>query len=276
VGDLGTSTCPVELTETDGVDLLTSLAAQTTRTDVPEDLNVTFSRTFDTSTNGTGKASTVCLPYAVAKPAASVGTFYTFGGVSESGGVYTVTMNEMEGTSTTAGTPYLFKPAGDDAVPFDGTIAIAATYEEGKKPDTNGWEFRGTFKKLTWESGQTRLYGFAAADYEKADGTPLNDVGAFRRFDWGYCDAFRCYLWAPASTPARGVNEAGNALPESMRVILVAADGTTTDIGTMDLRTGDVTFDGDAWYSLDGRRLNGQPTKKGMYIHNGKTVVIKD
>ena len=30
-----------------------------------------------------------------------------------------------------------------------------------------------------------------------------------------------------------------------------------------------------AWYSLDGRKLNGKPTAKGLYIHNGKKVAIK-
>ena len=30
-----------------------------------------------------------------------------------------------------------------------------------------------------------------------------------------------------------------------------------------------------AWYSLDGRKLDGKPTKKGVYINNGKKVVIK-
>ena len=30
-----------------------------------------------------------------------------------------------------------------------------------------------------------------------------------------------------------------------------------------------------AWYTLDGRRLNAQPTAKGIYIHAGKKVVIK-
>ena len=29
----------------------------------------------------------------------------------------------------------------------------------------------------------------------------------------------------------------------------------------------------DAWYTLDGRRLTGQPTAKGLYIHNGQKVV---
>lgn len=31
----------------------------------------------------------------------------------------------------------------------------------------------------------------------------------------------------------------------------------------------------DNWYSLDGCRLGAEPTKKGMYIHNGKKIIIK-
>jgi hypothetical protein len=35
-------------------------------------------------------------------------------------------------------------------------------------------------------------------------------------------------------------------------------------------------FNGNAnWYSLDGRKLNGIPTEKGLYIVNGKKVMVK-
>lgn len=30
----------------------------------------------------------------------------------------------------------------------------------------------------------------------------------------------------------------------------------------------------DGWYTIDGRKLNGMPAKKGMYIHNGKKGVV--
>jgi len=30
----------------------------------------------------------------------------------------------------------------------------------------------------------------------------------------------------------------------------------------------------DAWYSIDGRKLPGKPTKKGIYIHNGNKVAL--
>jgi hypothetical protein len=31
----------------------------------------------------------------------------------------------------------------------------------------------------------------------------------------------------------------------------------------------------DEWYDLQGRKLNGQPTVKGVYINGGKKVMIK-
>ena len=30
----------------------------------------------------------------------------------------------------------------------------------------------------------------------------------------------------------------------------------------------------DEWYTIDGRKLNGKPAKKGIYIHNGKKGVV--
>ena len=30
-----------------------------------------------------------------------------------------------------------------------------------------------------------------------------------------------------------------------------------------------------SWYTLDGRKLQDQPTKKGVYINNGRKLVIK-
>ena len=31
----------------------------------------------------------------------------------------------------------------------------------------------------------------------------------------------------------------------------------------------------DVWYTLDGRRINGKPSEKGIYINNGKKIAIK-
>ena len=48
-----------------------------------------------------------------------------------------------------------------------------------------------------------------------------------------------------------------------------------TGIGSLQTKTGEITFDNDAWYSLDGRRMVGKPSVKGIYVNNGKKVVIK-
>ena len=51
----------------------------------------------------------------------------------------------------------------------------------------------------------------------------------------------------------------------------VVTDSGTTAIHAMD----DVESDHKAWYTLQGIRLNGKPTKKGVYIHGGKRIYVK-
>jgi hypothetical protein len=46
----------------------------------------------------------------------------------------------------------------------------------------------------------------------------------------------------------------------------------TTGICSID--NGQLTID-NSWYSLDGRKLQGEPAKKGIYVRNGQKVVIK-
>ena len=56
---------------------------------------------------------------------------------------------------------------------------------------------------------------------------------------------------------------------------LVSRSGETTAIGEIDTKTGKMTFDSEAWYTLDGVRLSGKPSRKGIYINNGRKIVIK-
>ena len=86
----------------------------------------------------------------------------------------------------------------------------------------------------------------------------------------------RCYLENANFTGARGMTRAADEeLPETIKVRLISADGEVTGIGSLQTKTGEVTFDKDAWYSLDGRRIEGKPSKSGLYINNGHKVIIK-
>ncbi len=91
----------------------------------------------------------------------------------------------------------------------------------------------------------------------------------------------RCYLsyvGTSAPAPARGLTRSAAAtddLPQSITVRLVSRSGETTAIGEIDTKTGELSFDSEAWYTLGGVRLSGKPSKKGLYINNGKKVIVK-
>lgn len=61
--------------------------------------------------------------------------------------------------------------------------------------------------------------------------------------------------------------------PAASRLMLISDDAT----GIHSLDNGPSTVD-DAdgkWYGIDGRKLQGKPSKKGLYIRNGKKMIIK-
>lgn len=60
----------------------------------------------------------------------------------------------------------------------------------------------------------------------------------------------------------------GNA---GARVLTIGTE--TTDITTTDFT--DFTDKADAWYSIDGRKLEGKPTRRGIYVNGGRKVVIR-
>ena len=55
------------------------------------------------------------------------------------------------------------------------------------------------------------------------------------------------------------------------RAINLVFDSEATGIKTTDC----TDYTDSVWYDLNGRKVNGMPTKKGLYIMNGKKVVIK-
>lgn len=62
---------------------------------------------------------------------------------------------------------------------------------------------------------------------------------------------------------------------ESRTFTMIFEDGETTGVGLID--NGKLTIDNEAgaWYSIQGVRHDGKPSRSGLYIFNGKKVVIK-
>ena len=57
------------------------------------------------------------------------------------------------------------------------------------------------------------------------------------------------------------------------RLTFIFEDGETTGIGS--IKDGKLVIEDGAWYTLGGQKLNTKPTKKGIYVINGKKVVVK-
>ena len=87
--------------------------------------------------------------------------------------------------------------------------------------------------------------------------------GVFLRSTTGTLPAYNCYLELSAGSPAAGAR----------RFSVVFVEGETTGIDTLNNLT--VLQSDDCVYDLSGRQLSNSQIKKGIYILNGKKVIIK-
>lgn len=262
-------------------------ASSETTVSITDDIvvkGVTLSRTFTAN-----QPATVMLPFSLGDgQTVSGGSFYKFSGVEKDDDVWKAKFTEV--AAVKCNTPYLFKPSADGSITFDlngGTVTLNTTTASGETGNTTtNWEFHGTYQKVMWNGntgGNTdpsdldKTYGFA-----KGNGTTIA-AGQFVHFAAGASlKPMRCYLVYNGSTEGgtfqnarRWTRGAGSTeeLPQTITVVFMSSNGETTSIGTLDTRTGEISTDG--WYSMDGRKLDGKPTKKGLYINNGRKVVIK-
>ncbi len=251
---------------------------------------VTYNRPFNEA-----QAATVILPFNYDCNGSEGGKFYGFKEVvyDEDLHKWVCTMQEPGNTAVTtltANTPYLFMPDDATTMTFPNIVSMTGGVVTLQPTTANdgvyggattdaAWNFHGTYKGKTWTVASND-YGFAAQSGTEAGGAATVEAGQFVRFAPGaFIKPMRCYLSyvgtsAPAPAPRRRMNRAAsNDLPASITVRLVSRSGETTAIGTLDTKTGEVSFDG--WYDMNGLKLDSKPTKKGLYINNGKKIVIK-
>ena len=150
----------------------------------------------------------------------------------------------------------------------DGTI---------KGTDVNGIVPAGTGLLMTGTEGATYVFPLTSED-ATADVTGNKLVGVTTDTDLSTLtdgnshyvydnDAFRLQ-----STGTIAANKAYLSLPTSgTDKIIVSLGGVSTGIKGIAADN----EDNGAWYTLDGVKVNEKPTAKGLYIHNGKKVIVK-
>ena len=154
-----------------------------------------------------------------------------------------------------ANTPMLVYPNGEinnlNSIVIPG-VNVKKVTDNVSVADASGNKFVGTYKT-------TPIYG------EK-----------FRYFSKGmWYDAKNYTEASPANIKAlRGyLDLTGNAAAARALIYIDEPDGTTTAIKAI---SGDViSKNAEGWYTIGGMKLEGAPTQKGIYIQNGKKVVVK-
>ena len=254
-----------------------------TRVNIPTNIavnSVVLDRTFTV-----GKPATIMLPFSKSVSDISGATFYSFVGVEKnSNNQWIATMKEVGDDANSvatldANTPYLVMPSAT-SLTFTGGATLNTTGGGNMQTVTTDWTFKGTYAYKEWiENGANsdeigKVYGFAGV--QKTD----IEVGDFVRVASGArIRPMGCYLlWndTPNASlaPARGMNRAASVdeLPQRITVRLVGANGEVTEVNEVIGVNGVID---DSWYTLDGRKLDKQPTTKGLYLHEGRKVVIK-
>ena len=153
-----------------------------------------------------------------------------------------------------AGTPYIIKWAsGDDIV---NPVFTGVTIDKNDRSFDNGAvgnqrvRFTGTYKSTPFDSEDKSilLLGGKNTLYYPTTGAGIGAQRAY--FKLG--------------------SEAALARLTSFNIDF--GEGEVTGIiGVREVREAN----DNSWYSIDGRKLDGKPTKKGVYINNGRRIVIK-
>lgn len=183
--------------------------------------------------------ATWCDDWAWAKPAGV--TAYTISAVSGN----TVTISEVTGTDIPSHTPLLLKKTGDAVTPTK-VITGTGTDDLVSKAAT-GATFYGNASDAKITTGYNYTIGQSYGLYN----------GEFVLIDTDNgIAANRCLL-----------NVGGtNSAPK----LVICSEVTEVKEVNASLEVKD-----DSWYTIDGRKLNGKPTAKGVYINNGHKIVIK-
>ena len=158
-----------------------------------------------------------------------------------------------------ANTPFIVKvyedlSMSDTDVKFE-NVKIENAGEEVKIGDAAGIEFVGTYK------GKTD--GFRSNMYYFSTNAALNEYYKGNDTNATYLRPLGAYF----------VDNSADAASANRMIIIEEPNGNTTKISAITAEGASVEADG--WYTVSGVKLEGAPTEKGVYIRNGKKVVLK-
>lgn len=104
----------------------------------------------------------------------------------------------------------------------------------------------------------------------------FNSPVAVYGFEGGGINLINCAISSPEGVHVNW-GEIDNPVPDyspAPCVTITADSGITTGAELQDkVQSSNLKVQSESWYTIDGRKLYGKPTTKGIYLHNGKKVV---
>ena len=246
-----------------------------------------------------GVPATIVLPFPTTGMTVTGGNFYQFACVDydETKGQWVASMTFVDANNLQRNTPYIIVPTATK-LEFDLHGSEVHYYTGDATVTCDCWAFVGTYKTVRWADASisTDALGFDHDNIEVGDyygfaangGTAIGG-GTVSAGEFVKCSgdgskggsafiyplrAYLQYVGADANNDTKKyTRQSGNNLPTSIAVVLRDANGEVTNVGAVSKETGEITFEG--WFTIDGIKLPAEPTESGVYIHNGKKVVVK-
>ena len=210
-----------------------------------------------------GKWNTLCLPFDVTianSPLAGDNVVAkVFDSTSNLDGDGKLTLKFSDAPATiTAGTPFIIKwdNTGVNLVnPVFNGVTISSTPAQEVESTDGNVKFVGQYSPFNIDNNNINEILYVASG---------NKIGYSK--NPRTLKSCRAHFWVKP-------NVGGTP---SARAINIDWDNDATAIESID--NGQLIMDNEAtaqWYSFDGRRLSGKPTAKGVYISNGRKMIIK-
>ena len=212
---------------------------------------------------------TWCDKYEYVKPDGV--TVYTVSGVANN----TVTLGEVSDVIP-AYTPVLIYRAAAGTAAVTAVFSSLGTGTDGiQTAEATGCTFYGNSGSGLFTDEGTTKYIFPLGTANATEQSYILRGGTFIPVDdlTGGIPAHRCWLNVSTATTngarSLGIVDGGSETTGMTPPLTPPLEGAGSDGGS---NSGQAST---GWYSIDGRRLQARPAKKGLYIHNGQKTVIE-
>ena len=229
--------------------------------------SATYRKTLDETRKGKYQAWLVPFDYTIKESDTEKFTFYKIDMIAHSSDpsleasddIWVFVKRMSKNDVLRANMPYVYKPR--EAVTdyaFTTTTAVLKAKNTGVIAKTETME---------------DIYNFYAT-YGNTSATaqdPFYYVNIYGELSYGDAVTEGAFRWILRVESKYGTANPQAAYARQIRFF----DGEDSDVTGVNEVIGASEVSDDSWYSLDGRKLNGKPAKSGIYVVNGRKVVIK-